>query len=305
MRYKLNTLIHPSICFPIKKLLFVFILLILLPFTGCKSVVKETVVEKPEKVILYLEYKDGEQIWSPEKSNNLQPRYEGEAINGIPNGIGTFYLLDGGIYEGEYKDGRYHGQGTINRYDGSKYVGEFRYGELNGQGTLTFPDGKKHVGEFRKNNIWNITEYDKEGNTVKKWVNGVMNWGVLFIRKVNGKLEWFENGDKDEDGKYVGEIKNGKPNGKGKESFPGGAMYEGDYKDGKPNGIGTESFSNGSKYVGKYKDGNFYGQGTLTFLIGLKMIGEWRKNPWNIKVYDINGNITGKFVNGVIQQGPP
>ena len=30
-----------------KKLIFVFILLLLLPFTGCKSVVKETVVEEP------------------------------------------------------------------------------------------------------------------------------------------------------------------------------------------------------------------------------------------------------------------
>ena len=33
-----------------KKLIFVFILLLLLPFTGCKSVVKETVVEGPVRV---------------------------------------------------------------------------------------------------------------------------------------------------------------------------------------------------------------------------------------------------------------
>ena len=51
-----------------KETIFVFILLILLSFTGCKSFVNETVVEKPEKVILYLEYKDGEQIWTPENS---------------------------------------------------------------------------------------------------------------------------------------------------------------------------------------------------------------------------------------------
>ena len=37
-----------------KETIFVFILLILLSFTGCKSFVNETVGEKPEKVILYL-----------------------------------------------------------------------------------------------------------------------------------------------------------------------------------------------------------------------------------------------------------
>ena len=33
-----------------KKLIFVFILLLLLPLTGCKSVVKETVVEEPVRI---------------------------------------------------------------------------------------------------------------------------------------------------------------------------------------------------------------------------------------------------------------
>ena len=36
--------------------------------------------------------------------------------------------------------------------------------------------------------------------------------GVLFLRNVNGESKWFEDGDEKNDGKYVGEIKNGKPN---------------------------------------------------------------------------------------------
>ena len=39
--------------------------------------------------------------------------------------------------------------------------------------------------------------------------------GVLFLRNVNGKSNWFEDGDEDNDGKYIGEIENGKPNGTG------------------------------------------------------------------------------------------
>ena len=34
-----------------KKLIFVFILLLILPFSGCKSVVKETDVEKPVRIV--------------------------------------------------------------------------------------------------------------------------------------------------------------------------------------------------------------------------------------------------------------
>ena len=39
--------------------------------------------------------------------------------------------------------------------------------------------------------------------------------GVLYFKKVNGKFGWFENGNDKKDWKYIGEIKNGKPNGTG------------------------------------------------------------------------------------------
>jgi hypothetical protein len=39
--------------------------------------------------------------------------------------------------------------------------------------------------------------------------------GVLYLKKVNGKLGWFESGDDKKHWKYIGEIKNGFRNGKG------------------------------------------------------------------------------------------
>ena len=91
----------PLIC-SIKKLIFVFILLLILPLTGCKSVVKETIV--------------------------------------FPNG--------------------------------DKYVGEWKDGRPNGRGTDIFPDGSKGIGEFRDGRPWNITHRDKNGNIIVKFVNG-------------------------------------------------------------------------------------------------------------------------------------
>ena len=63
-------------------------------------------------------------------------------------------------------------------------------------------------------------------------------------------------------------------------------MYEGKYKDGEKHGQGTYTWSDGDMYVGKYKDGG-------------KWTGEFRKNKrWNTAIYNKNGNIIGKFVNG-------
>ena len=39
--------------------------------------------------------------------------------------------------------------------------------------------------------------------------------GVLYLKKVNGKFGWFESGNDKKHWKYIGEIKNGKPNGTG------------------------------------------------------------------------------------------
>ena len=57
--------------------------------------------------------------------------------------------------------------------------------------------------------------------------------GVLFFRDENGESKWFENGDEDNDGKYLGEIENGKPNGTGSITFPDGMKYLGNSRMGK------------------------------------------------------------------------
>ena len=88
------------------------------------------------------------------------------------HGQGTYTHPDGKKYEGEYKDGKFHGQGTYTWSDGTKYLGEWKDGVFHGQGTLTSQDGKKEVGVWRESQPWNSIEYDKNGNTIGKWVNG-------------------------------------------------------------------------------------------------------------------------------------
>jgi len=99
--------------------------------------------------------------------------------------------------------------------------------------------------------------------------------GVLYFKKVNGKYGWFENGNDKKDWKYIGEIKNGKPNG---------------------TGVLSSTFG---KYSGEVKNGMKHGQGTYTYKSGRKIVGEFRKSkPWNAKKYDKNGKIEAEWVKG-------
>ena len=79
---------------------------------------------------------------------------------------------------------------------------------------------------------------------------------------------------------YVGERKNGEYHGQGTLTFRDGDKYVGEWKNGKRNGYGTFTWSDGSKYVGEYKDGE----------------------EWNGTVYDKDGNVTSKYVNGELHK---
>ena len=62
-------------------------------------------------------------------------------------------------------------------------------------------------------------------------------------------------------------------------TFPNCAKYKGEWKDGKNHGQGTSTLRDGGKYVGEFKDGK----------------------RWNGTIYDKEGNIFGKWWNGVKQ----
>ena len=93
--------------------------------------------------------------------------------------------------------------------------------------------------------------------------NLILQKGTLFFHYLNNQWGWFmnSNGDKFE-GKYFGEIVGLKPHGKGTTTYPNG-------------------FKSGDGKV--------------------ELVGEWKEGePWNITRYNKSGEITAKWVNGVM-----
>ena len=103
----------------------------------------------------------------------------------------------------------------------------------------------------------------------------------------------------------MGEWKDGKKHGQGTFTYGKGKWkgekYVGEFKHGYRNGQGTYTWSDADKYVGEWKEGEKHGQGTFTYSRG-KYVGEFRKGKqFNTTLYDKDGNIFGRYVNGVRQ----
>ena len=130
--------------------------------------------------------------------------------------------------------------------------------------------------------------------------------------------KWMGFGDKDLHPKYLGQVKNVKPNGLGILIEPNGSKYVGSWKDGQKNGQGiftslygqkngqgTFTSLYGSKYVGEWKNGRKDGQGTITWSDGEKYEGQWKDGEKNGQGTFIHGKgkLEGQKYEGEYKDG--
>ena len=100
--------------------------------------------------------------------------------------------------------------------------------------------------------------------------------GTLYLKKVNGKIDWFESGNAQKNWKFTGEIFEGKPNGKGELISPF-EKYSGEFYNGKMHGQITHTYENGKRRIGVFKNGQ----------------------PWNVKSFDKKGELENRWVDGI------
>lgn len=106
----------------------------------------------------------------------------------------------------------------------------------------------------------------------------------------------FGNGDV-----YEGEMKNGKPHGKGKYTSAKGWVYTGDFADGCLSGKGCTVFANGGTYTGDYKKNVRTGQGRSVYPGGGVYEGGFLNNEqsgYGVYTYK-NGDVySGEWLHG-------
>ena len=203
-------------------------------------------------------------------------KYEGEYLNGDRyEKCKEYDCKKNLIYDGEYLNGKRHGKGK-EYYFGENllYEGEYLNGERNGKGKEYDINGKIiFEGEYLNENRWN-------GNG-KEY--------IYYDRYDDGKLI------------FEGEFFNGKRHGKGKEYynydmdlFTGLERFEYFIK------LRKERDINIIKYEGEYLNGEKNGKGKEYYKNGkLKFEGEYLKDKlWNVKGYNINGNLDFEIKNG-------
>ena len=158
------------------------------------------------------------------------------------NGKGKEYYNGGKLlFEGEYLNGKRNGKGKEYNWFGElKFESEYLNGRRNGKNELYYHDGKIFCeGEYLNNKMWNLKQYDRNGNLINELINGK---GYMKIYNMYFELI------------HEGEFLNGLKNGKGKEYYKNYKLkFEGDYLNGR---------------------------------------------RWNVKEYDINGNLICELKNG-------
>lgn len=76
-------------------------------------------------------------------------RYEGEFLNGMKHGRGTFWAANGEVYRGHFWKNMRHGHGQLVFPGGhAEFTGNFKNNMSDGPGTISYSDGDKEIGTF-------------------------------------------------------------------------------------------------------------------------------------------------------------
>ena len=120
------------------------------------------------------------------------------------------------------------------------------------------------INDNRKNLELIVTDVNKMYNQMNKQIDDLKN----NINNNNQELQF----DK---GKYVGQLINGLPEGKGIIYFNNGGRYEGDWKNGRQEGKGIFYYNNGNRYEGDWKQGKKDGKGIYYYNNGNRSMNDY------------------------------
>ncbi len=183
------------------------------------------------------------EVINNEESNSDGTEIQSGCITGdCLNGQGVFAYPNGSRYDGQFLQGKPEGWGRFHYIDGDTYIGTFKAGYPHGRGRMEFKDGKTKEGQWREG------EYAGPLSTTPQpgCINGNCEdgYGAYLFR---------------DGSKYVGAFKNFLPHGRGIVYYTNGERYEGEMAEAAFNGRGTLFLNDGSSVSGRWVNGAFAG----------------------------------------------
>ncbi|KAG7386406.1 Vacuolar protein sorting-associated protein 8 [Phytophthora pseudosyringae] len=223
-------------------------------------------------------------------------KYEGDFVQGLKHGRGTWQTRSGDQYDGDLKQGLYDGKGVcVYGASGDVYDGEFVRGLRHGRGERRFRNGSIYSGSFRLDNFHGFGRMSYgpggiHGTYVGEFVDGrrhgqgVRTYGgdeanKTGRRRYEGAWEDDEphgTGVLERDGcTAVGIFKRGLQKGPGAIRFANGDTYDGTFDKGDLHGEGRFVYRDGSVYEGTFVRSKRHGKGTRVFSTGDRYEGDW------------------------------
>ena len=201
---------------------------------------------------------------------NNGDRYVGVWANDQPNGQGKYFFKTRERYEGRMVNGEFDGQGIMYYNDGAYYTGSWKSNRKNGSGKIVTPDGKITTGNWNMGKAVSTTTATAStapttapgrptGTTVKPTaskpsstkpdVTGLRNCGSIYCRSGQGYYDYPDGS------RWIGEFKDGYPNGRGVCHYANGDRYEGEWASNAPYGEGVMYFASGRVYGAVWMNG--------------------------------------------------
>lgn len=161
----------------------------------------------------------GEEIPISLKTSTLE-YFDGELVNGVKEGKGIYYYLNGNIYNGDWRNDQENGGGIMKYLNGHVYDGNWENGKACGKGMMKYADGSIYDGEWSQGDFY--------GRGIYYFACGDVYDGEWLFNKAHGRgVYYYENGEE-----YRGEWRNDKKEGKGTFVYKNGTVYQGEWKDG-------------------------------------------------------------------------
>lgn len=207
-------------------------------------------------------------------------KYVGQWKSDQPNGKGKYYFATNERYEGDFVNGTFEGQGTMYYPDGARFAGGWSKNRKNGAGVFYAADGREKRGTWAMGKPVTTQEAtpgrEKPSSTAqtnkpttnkpttnrpsstpankpstnKPDVGGLRNCGTVLCRSGQGFYDYPEGS------RWVGEFKDGYPNGRGICYYSNGDRYEGQWANNTPNGEGIMYFATGRVYGAVWVNGS-------------------------------------------------